>query len=394
MISGFYSAGMGYVENCLPKALVSLGHEVHLFTSWWNIYGTSKDYDQNYARFLGPANQGTQEFAIDGYIVHRLKSINVYGYVYMRGLLEMLKEIHPAVVHSTEIASLNSFAVASAKPFAKFKLFVETHQHLSVVKPYMKSGRGHLAERCIYRLTRTLPSFLAGLMIEKCYAISEDCAEVAHRLYGIPKKKIKLQSLGTDTDLFFPPLTEADAKKRGEARAALGYEENDIICLYTGRFSEDKNPLALAKAVENLSIGTNKYKGLFIGDGSQRTSIASCKNTAIRPFMRHTELADVYRLADIAIWPRQESMSMLDAAASGLPIIVSARAGVQERVTNNGLIYDEDNVEDLARVIASLESKHDRLRLGSKGREKAVELFSWRSIAASIVDDYRASGIA
>ncbi len=60
IVSSFYSEGMGYSENNLPKALASLGHEVHVITSNLNVYGTSSDYPKNYESFLGPADQGVK----------------------------------------------------------------------------------------------------------------------------------------------------------------------------------------------------------------------------------------------------------------------------------------------------------------------------------------------
>jgi hypothetical protein len=39
VVSIFYSEGMGYSENCLPRALAALGHEVHLITTVFNVYG-------------------------------------------------------------------------------------------------------------------------------------------------------------------------------------------------------------------------------------------------------------------------------------------------------------------------------------------------------------------
>lgn len=59
VVTTFYSEGMGYTENCLPKALVELGHEVDVITSNLNVYGNDEDYKETYEAFLGEADQGT-----------------------------------------------------------------------------------------------------------------------------------------------------------------------------------------------------------------------------------------------------------------------------------------------------------------------------------------------
>ena len=79
---------------------------------------------------------------------------------------------------------------------------------------------------------------------------------------------------------------------------------------------------------------------------------------------------------------------MLDAVASGLPIVVSERIGEASRVTGNGRFYQENDVSDLARQLATLESKEIRGALGLAGREKVLERFNWHAIAQAMSRDY------
>jgi len=388
IVSTFFSEGMGYSENCLPKALAGLGHEIHVITSNLNVYGNSEDYHKTYASFLGPADSGTGVLKVDGYTVHRLPSKVVFGYIYITKIAGKIKNLSPEIVHTTAIEAYQAFMLAFLKPFFNYKLFAESHQHMSVVKPYMKNAQGKLLKRIFYRLTRTLPSYLSSLTIETCYAISPDCAEVANKYYGVPQRKIRVHSLGTDTELFQPASSENEIKERIFRRTSLGYQSDDIVCIYSGRFSEDKNPLLLAKSIEYLSNQGMKYYGLFIGDGIQKSAIQNCKNVTVLPFMRHIDLAEYYKLADIAVWPTQESMSMLDAASSGLPLVVSDKIGEYERVEGNGKVYKEGNMEDLCDVLKSLSSKETRHKYGQIGRKKMVDNYSWVKIAREVESDY------
>jgi glycosyltransferase involved in cell wall biosynthesis len=391
IVSGFYSAGMGYSENCLSKALARLGHEVHVVTSTYNVYGSEGLYDATYREFLGPPQTAAGTQVIDGYTVHRLEAGLVSGYVNIRGLNAKVRALAPDIVHSLEVASLQTYKLAGLKPFARFKLFTETHQTLSVMRPYMRHKNGQRLKRAGYRLTRTLPSFLASLTIEACYAVTPDCYEVARRFYGVPDAKLKLLSLGADTDMFHPVETEEDRESRRQLRSRLGYSDEDIVCVYTGRFTNDKNPLLLARALELRAETDPRYKGLFIGDGEQKSEIAKCRNTRILPFMTHADLAQHYRAADIGVWPRQESMSMIDAAASGVPIIVSNRIGEPGRVTGNGKMYEENDASDLAAVIRSFASVDERRTYGSVGRRKILDGFSWNSFARTVEADFAAA---
>lgn len=391
IVSTYYSEGMGYSENCLPKALAKLGHDVHVVTSTYNVYGNEPLYDVTYRDFLGPRQMPKGTHVVDGYSVHRLDDALISGYVDIKGLNAKVRELAPDIVHSLEVGSLQTFKLATLKPFASFKLFTETHQTMSVMRPYMRNPNGQWLRRAVYRLTRTLPSFLASQAIEACYAVTPDCGEVARRFYGVPAAKVKLLSLGADTDMFHPAATREELEVRQAVRHRLGYNPDDIVCVYTGRFTKDKNPLLLAQAIDALADTDPRYKGLFIGDGAQKAEISSFRNTTIVPFMSHTELAKHYRAADIGVWPRQESMSMIDAAASGVPIVVSNRIGEPGRVTGNGKMYEENDATSLADVLKSFASEDERAAYGAVGRRKMLDGFSWNSFARTVEADFVAS---
>src|SRR5215813_1738917 len=100
VVSTFYSEGMGYSENCLPRALASLGHDVHVITTVFNVYGNEADYAKTYQQFLGPNRVSPGSTQVDGYTVHRLDARVMGGYVVPKGLTAKVREIGPDVVHA------------------------------------------------------------------------------------------------------------------------------------------------------------------------------------------------------------------------------------------------------------------------------------------------------
>ena len=54
-------------------------------------------------------------------------------------------------------------------------------------------------------------------------------------------------------------------------------------------------------------------------------------------------------MADVGVWPKQCSLTMLEAMACSLPIIISRTSGVSERVIDgkNGFLYTEGDIIDL-----------------------------------------------
>ncbi len=163
------------------------------------------------------------------------------------------------------------------------------------------------------------------------------------------------------------------------------------MCIYTGRFSEDKNPLLLAKAVTHLRDMGEPFRGLFVGNGTQAEAIRSCPGCVVHPFVPFYELGDFFRSADIGVWPTQESTSMMDAAACGLPIVVNDTLVAVERIKGNGIAYKLNDLDDLVRALRSLKDPQERSRLGSLGAEKMAREFSWESVAKRRLADYEAA---
>lgn len=391
VIAGFYSEGMGYSENCLPKFLALAGHEVHVVASNLNVYANAPDYDTTYQSFLGPPEVPVGSTTNDvGVTVHRLPARMIGHHVWHAGIIAKIRELKPDVVHLMEIASIPAFMLAPMKPMLGYKMFAESHQHMSVLNPVLKT-KGPSVGKLAYTLTRTLPTFLASCAVEKCYAISPDCAETARRYYGVPADKIVLQHLGSDTERFHPPESDADIADRLALREQLGFAENDIVAVYTGRFSSGKDPLLLAKAIARLRARGLPFRGLFVGAGPQHQEIAATEGCVIRSFMTHHDLARHYRASDIAVWPKQESMSMLDAGATGLPVVVCDTMGEPERVEGSGRMFREDDASALAQVLADLSDPVERQRLGAVGRAKMERSFSWSKIARELADDFSAS---
>ena len=53
VITDWYSEKMGYIENCLPKTLAELGHNVHVVSSTAQVYYNDPFYEKTYAHYLG-----------------------------------------------------------------------------------------------------------------------------------------------------------------------------------------------------------------------------------------------------------------------------------------------------------------------------------------------------
>ena len=99
------------------------------------------------------------------------------------------------------------------------------------------------------------------------------------------------------------------------------------------------------------------------------------------PAVRNEDLVSVYSASDACVWPRQGSMSMIEAASCSRPIICCDF--LAERCKNaNGMLVTQDDVPGLGSALLRLIEDDDlRLRMGEKGMELVESELSWRAIA-------------
>src|SRR5512141_1345098 len=93
LISDWFAEKMGYAENCLPRALAALGHEVHLITSNAQPYFDKPLYEKTYEPFIGPGIVAVGKKETDGYTLHRLPYGRVMGRLRIQGLIGFLRTL-------------------------------------------------------------------------------------------------------------------------------------------------------------------------------------------------------------------------------------------------------------------------------------------------------------
>jgi len=392
LLTDNFSKQTGYMANALPRALARLGVEVHLITMDLPPYYRLPNFSSIYSGFTGQdvLSAGTRE-QYDGYTLHVLGHKRVLGHMRYVGLKDALNEIRPHVVQSLPaIGWIPVQALINRQRFG-YALFTGSHTTASVF-PLYSEKRPFWDPRMIKNfVTRVIPGRLVSLATEKCYGATGDCAEVAVRFFGVQASKIDVCPLGVEIEMFHPVSSEGDEADRQERRRSLGVRPDSIVCIYTGRFTEDKNPYALARAVAEVRRRDDRFVSLFLGDGPQAELIRQCSGALVHPFVPYKELPGWYRASDIGVWPTQESTSMLDAAASGLPIVVNSSLKATERIDGNGLTYHLNDIDDLSRVLLTLANPSIRQRLGRIGAARMSALFSWDAIARRRLADYTAA---
>jgi glycosyltransferase involved in cell wall biosynthesis len=388
LVYPWYGEHLGYIENCLPVALASLGADVHLITSDLQPGFASPQYATVYEPLLGPAVQPTGVRLRDGYTHHRLPHVLYGKHVGVRGLSAALRRLRPDVVQTSSPTSAISLEAALLRPWLGYRLFTGNHQCASTLT--RREGIVDVVRRAVGRTARFAPGRAIALLSEGCFAVTEDAAELAVSVYGVPASKVSVSPLGVDTSLFHPSSSRAEERERDRVRTEHGVDAGDVLCIYTGRMTEEKNPLLLAQAVAALRERGLPFRGVFIGGGAQAEAVAAVPGNRKLPYLPYRELPAFYRAADIAVWPAQESSSQADAIACGLPTILSDQVRKQELFDAGAVPYRCGDLEELTRTLLSL--AEPGARLARRGlAEAAVDAMSWRAVAERRLREFRRS---
>jgi glycosyltransferase involved in cell wall biosynthesis len=389
IITETFSRRMGYLEQTLAKYLARCRAEVHVLTTDLHPYHQLDDFTRTYGSFAAGnyLPPGTVEIH-DGFTLHVLPHQKMLGYMRMRGMRRKLTLLRPDVVQAFTAIGWLPFEAALLQPFLGFRLFIGNHTAASGFPAAQNQIQKWDYEHIKTAFTRTLPGRLVSWRAEKCYGVTSDCAEIAWRFFGVQRHKVETMHLGVDTDFFSPIRSEHELQQRRQLRSELGFEGQDIVCIYTGKLTENKNAQILARAVEKLRETGKSFRGLFIGEGTQEKLLRSFGSSVVLNFMDYRKLASYYRAADIGVWPSNESTSVLDAAACGLPVIVSDGIRYREHVDGNGLVFKMNDLDSLVATLARLCSPEERMRLGTFGAGKMLREFSMDYVAVRRLRDY------
>ena len=116
----------------------------------------------------------------------------------------------------------------------------------------------------------------------------------------------------------------------------------------------------------------------------------------VHPAVPNRELRKYYSLADLAVFPRQNTLSALDAQACGLPVVMEDDETNRKRLAQGGRVYPTGNLGALAaEMLHLLQEDATRLQLGAAGQAYVKAHFDYsdrlRALQAMLVDDWKRS---
>ena len=252
-------------------------------------------------------------------------------------------------------------------------------------KPYIVTGHG----ADVTSLNRGLLKKLKKRCLKNAWGVTAVSRPLMDVLDGIYKNGNQaVISMGCDTSLFGRQYREENYFGQG----------NQKVLLFVGRLAEKKGVCYAIEALRNVEDAML----VIAGDGPLREELQRQADKVMRETGKkivflgaktHEELKKIYASADLFVMPSITAkdgdkegfgLVILEAFASGLPIVASRSGGITDIVKDgvNGFLVEEKDAGGMAEQIDRLLKDEEIYNKMQTEAKKSAQQYDYRQIAA------------
>lgn len=271
-----------------------------------------------------------------------LKPGNVKAYKMLREIIEK-EQFDLIYCHTPVGAMLARLAGISARKKGTKVIYMAHGFHFYNGAPLLNWMIYYPAEKFLSRFTD-------GLI-----TINQEDYRRAQKFHA--GKTILIPGVGIDLDKF-----QKKEPTRQEIRNKLGIPDGKIILMSVGELTKRKNHMVVIDALARLK----EYDILYVicGDGPMKARLrAKAEELGVRDRVKllgfRKDIAELHKAADIFVFPSlQEGLpvAVMEAMASGLPIVASKIRGNEDLISNNqgGYLVNPMDSEQVAKAIEKM----------------------------------------
>jgi sugar transferase (PEP-CTERM/EpsH1 system associated) len=296
-----------------------------------------------------------------------------------KSLFKLLRQMRPEVLHTYNLGTIEYHATAL---LAGVPVRVHAEHGRDASDPHGVNRKHNLLRRLL------VPA------IDRYVPVSRDLERWLRGVVGIPQAKVQLIDNGVDTERFHP-ATDA---------AAEPWNAPGVFVIGTvGRLQDVKDQACLIDAFVLLRAmlpeQRDRLRLVLVGDGplrerlSQKIAGAGLQDCAWLPGPRSDvdvvmRSFSLFALSSIA---EGTPVTMLEAMASGLPVVSTAVGGIPDLVADgaSGALVPAGDPQRLAEALAAYVLDAERTRRhGAAGRARIEQQYSVAAMLSAYVDLY------
>jgi sugar transferase (PEP-CTERM/EpsH1 system associated) len=304
----------------------------------------------------------------------------------MGTLARAIREIRPDIVHSRNWAAIEAVPAAAWVRSCKI---VHSDHGLEADARVKEPARRIWFRRLSYHLA------------DRVLSVSYQLRDLQARRTGFNPSRISVIHNGVDRQRFFP-----DAGLRERMRTELGILGDEFCIGCVGNFFPVKGHITALQAIEEMAAkcAPAPWRLLLIGEGPERAKLE--KFVAVRPALKQRvaflgtslRVPEMLNAMDAYVLPSVSegiSNSLLEAMASGIPVIATATGGNPEVVVDgeSGLLFPVGDSGRLTELLLRLRSNvEQRSELSRNALRRVQDEFSIEGMVGKYAQLYESLG--
>ncbi|WP_395803320.1 glycosyltransferase family 4 protein [Daejeonella sp.] len=376
-VEDFFHPNAGYQLNLLSKLQVEQGHKVIIITSELHKVPSFL------TAFFGKINIDEKDKIFTERTGVKIIRFPLFGFysgrsIFKFGLHKLIKSLKPDVLFIHGEDTLTGIKLLLDYKNIKIPFVLDCHMLEMASVNKLKN-----IFRFFFR--KVITPIILKNNIPLIRVVNSDFVE---KHYSIPLSKTKLLSFGTDTGFYKPnELIKLEFKRKNQLK------EDDFIVIYAGKLDIYKGGIFFAQSLKKkIELKDRNIIFIIIGTNSKdeyglnvEKILDKSENKIIRfPTQTYFDLASFYQCADIAVFPKQCSMSYYEVQSCGLPVVLEENEINIDRVSNKkGFLFSENNEEEFRNAIIKFGNMQiDEFNLFQKNsRNNILQNYDYSSIA-------------
>ncbi len=382
LITDYFQPKFPYSKEIIAQKLQHNGHTVRVVTS--DRFFPFPNYAETTQAVLGDRVQKTGVVHEGGVTIVRNKTkLEIFSRVWYKGIAQE--------VHTFKPDKIIVFGAASPSAIIAAKVAAHIGARLTLVDSHLPSelDRGTLmqqvAKNVFYGIFRLVFAKKISSVTTQIIAQQDATVALIKNTYGLTSP-IQVIPNGTDVDQYY-----FDKSAGVALRTKLNIPKTAFVVIYTGKIIAAKGVELLLESFSTFHKKVPNSWCVIVGEGPNvykeqcrnKLSGSAAKHCLFVGFEKPLKLRAYYSMADVAVWPLQDSFAMNDAAACELVFIANDTLGDQTRISNNNaVLYKKSDTQDLASKLEYLyHHPAERKKMGKRGRVLAETVLSWDTIA-------------
>lgn len=288
-----------------------------------------------------------------------------------------LRRFKPDVVHVMDPLTIGTDGIMAAK-VRKIPIVITFHTFFmdeDILSYFKLKKRAKFIQKRLWRLTAFYHNLASAVICPSLVSETE-----------LEKHGLKKPAVVVHNGIDLSKIKKISASEKVEIRLSYGIKKDEATAIFIGRLAQDKSINIVVEAWQRVVKKLPKAKLILVGFGPEQEKLKiQTRELNISPNVVFLGAAKrnqiftrgIYYLGDVFVTASKienQSLSMLEAMAHGLPLVGVKARGTPELISGNGLMVEPDNAELLASaIIKILRDPKLREKMGQSSQEKAKE---------------------